>query len=119
MEGLPNVDKLQEVIMSRTYRRKKDKAPWWVTQECVEFNTCYGFRWKDLKGDKLKKEIAKWHSDAGWHSDYTSCPGWWNHEFHEVPFRRECRDKLKNVTLDNYEEVDIRTNFKRPHIYYW
>lgn len=105
--------------MSRTYRRRKDKAPDWVTKECIYFDNCYGFRYKDLKGKKLKAEIAKWHSDGGWHGNYNSCPGWWHHDFHEVPFRRESRDALKKVTLDNYEYTDIRTNFKKPHIYYW
>ena len=106
--------------MSRTYRRRKDNAPWWVTQECVEFNTCYGFRWKDLTGDRLKKEVSKWHSDAGWHDDsYANCPGWFVHEFMEVPFRAKSKMQLKEVLrLVDYEEADVHCVFKKPYIYY-
>ena len=106
--------------MSRTYRRKKDKAPWWVTQECVEFNTCYGFRWKDLTGDRLKKEVSKWHSDAGYHGDYGDSPGWFVHEYMEVPFRAKSKMQLKEVLrLVDYEDADVTTIFKKPQEYYW
>jgi hypothetical protein len=105
--------------MSRTYRRRHDSVPDWVTKE-FHWGVGYTFIKTPITDKKkLKKEIARWHSDAGWHCNYSSCPSYWIHEYHEVPFRRETRDKLKKITLDNCEEVDIRNNFKKPHIYYW
>ena len=118
MERLPNVDKLQEVIMSRTYRRKKDKAPDWVTRD---------WSYKDfvlvkrpLTSKELKREVSKWHSDAGYHGDYGDSPSWFVHEFMEVPFRAKSKMQLKEVLrLVDYEDADVTTIFKKPQEYYW
>ena len=109
--------------MSRTYRRRKDKAPDWVTHE-------YNWSWHSYSGTlekvpytgkKLKREVSKWHSDSGWHDDsYANCPGWWIHEFMEKPFRTRTKRALKNVLeLIDYEEADVHCVFKKPYIYYW
>ena len=103
--------------MSRTYRRRKDKAPSWVT---LDYIWDQGFIIRvPFKGKAARKEVSKWHSDSGWHGDYGSTPGWWIHEMHEVPFRARGRNALKKITLDNCEEADITSIFKKPHIYYW
>jgi hypothetical protein len=121
VERLPNVDKLQEVTMSRTYRRRHDKAPDWVLNDhrysCVY--GCYIYEIVPYEGQELKREIAKWRGDAGWHGNYSETPSWWIHDFHEVPHRARTRNALKKINLDNYEEVDIDPKYKLPHIYYW
>ena len=105
--------------MSRTKRRRKDKAPDWVYRDYT-FNNYY-WSWVTITDkDKIKKELARWHSDAGWHGDYGETPGHWIHDFHEVPFRARTRNKLKKIlTLDDYEEADVNLTYKKPHIYYW
>lgn len=121
MEGLPNVNNLQEVVMSRTYRRRKDKAPEWVTHYYIwEYSQGYAFKRIPYKGKALKKEVAKWHSDAGWHGNYSACPGWWIHEFMEKPFRTKSRKALKEILhLEDYDEADVPIVYKKPYIYYW
>jgi len=108
--------------MSRTYRRRHDKAPFWVVHD---YEWHYGFRNSvcvqvPYTGKDLKREIAKWHSDSGWHGDFGNCPGWWIHDFHEVPMRAKTRNILKKVKrLVDYEDVEEFPIARKPHIYYW
>ena len=121
MERLPNVNNLQEVEMSRTYRRKKDKAPEWVTHDYSWSRSSYTLEKIPYKGKTLKKEVSKWHSDSGWHDDsYANSPNWWVHEFMEVPFRAKTKKAVKGILkLLDYEEADVPTVYKKPYIYYW
>jgi hypothetical protein len=74
-----------------------------------------------ISGAEEKREVAKWHSDAGWHNDnYSNCPSWWIHDFMEKPFRAKTKKALRKVLkLADYEDADISTIYKKPHIYYW
>ena len=107
--------------MSKTKRRKKDKAPTWVTQECERVDPrSWGYVWVELEGKERKKEVSKWHSDAGYHGDYGDSPGWFVHEYMEVPFRVKSRQALRQVLrLVDYEDADVPTIFKKPQEYYW
>jgi len=104
--------------MSRTYRRKKCSPPDWVTEEYVYGNKFFWVKKPIEDKNVLKKNIAKWRSDAGWHGNYSVCPGWWNHEYHELPFRRKVRDLLKKIVNTGEYEVVFPLH-KKPHIYYW
>ena len=104
--------------MSRTYRRKKDSVPEWVTREWEWSDR--GFTHFQIKGKLAKREVAKWRSDCGYHGDWGDSPGWWVHLFMEVPHRARTRNALKKILrLDNYEDAYVCPAFKRPQEYYW
>lgn len=108
--------------MSRTYRRKHDKVPDWVNMN-YEYGPGYLFiRIPETNKKKIKENNARWHSDAGWHGNYSSCPGWWHHDFHEVPMRAKTRNILKDIkNLKNWEDSEdfLFPLYRKPYIYYW
>lgn len=107
--------------MSRTYRCKNIKIPKHVSHELVSFGNFFPWYWIKIEDKKkLKKEIAKWRSDAGWHGDYCSNPSWWNTLYTERPNRRKTKKLLRKVkTLTDYEEAPLFPLAKKPYIYYW
>ena len=106
--------------MSRTYRRRKDKAPDWVHRDWDNWNWGEVVHPPDLIGDALKKEVSKWHSDAGYHSDYGDCPKWFNKLFHIIPERRAAK-RLQNkvLRLADYEDAPEFPLCHGKTEYYW
>lgn len=107
--------------MSRTYRRRKDKVPEWVISDYKVTPDGALVRYIITDKKKVRKEISKWRSDAGWHDEgYGNSPSWWIHEMMEVPLRARLRNKLKQILkLYDYEDADIDPHFKKPYDYYW
>jgi hypothetical protein len=108
-------------IMSRTYRRKNLLPPKWVSHELLKAGNLFPWYWIEIKDKKkLKREIAKWRSDSGWHGDYGKSPSWWNTIYTESPNRRKERDILKKIPrLIDYEETPVFPLAKKPVVYYW
>jgi hypothetical protein len=52
---------------------------------------------------------------------YSRNPSWWNREFNRVPKRRQDRDLLKVVTIENADEFDEVewSDDNKPNLYYW
>ena len=107
--------------MSRTYRRRKEKAPEWVTRDwevvrepvwhCVPFQ---------ITGKEAKKEVSKWHSDTGYHGDYGDCPRWFNKLYHIIPARREAKRLQRQVIkLIDYEDSPEFPLWPGRTEYYW
>jgi hypothetical protein len=109
--------------MSRTYRRSKDKAPNWVTKNWEWNNSITGIFWiaPPLTGKAAKKEVSKWHSDAGWHNeDYNGFPKWFNKLHHIIPERREAkRVQRKVLELIDYEDSPEFPLCRGKTEYYW
>ena len=108
--------------MSRTYRFKNMPPPWWVFYSRDLKIDLTG--WRNIHVDRERKEvkklIAKWRSDNGWHGDFGKNPGYWNHDYTEVPNRRKERDLLKKIPrLIDYEESPLFPLAKKPYEYYW
>ena len=107
--------------MSRTKRRKTDRAPEWVTRdwEVVNEPGCY-MRSFQITGKEAKKEISKWHSDTGYHSDYGDCPRWFNKLYHIIPARREAKRLQRQVIrLIDYEDSPEFPLWPGRTEYYW
>jgi len=107
--------------MSRTKRRRTDKTPDWVTRdwEVVNEPGCY-MRSFQITGKEAKKEISKWHSDTGYHSDYGDCPRWFNKLYHIIPARREAKRLQRQVIrLIDYEDSPEFPLWPGKTEYYW
>lgn len=107
--------------MSRTKRRRTDKTPDWVTRdwEVVNEPGCY-MRSFQITGKEAKKEISKWHSDTGYHSDYGDCPRWFNKLYHIIPARREAKRLQRQVIrLIDYEDSPEFPLWPGRTEYYW
>ena len=105
--------------MSRTYRRKTDKAPDWVMRD---WSFCTGryWTWVPLQGKEAKKEVTKWHSDAGYHGDYGDMPRWFNKLYHIRPARAEARRlQHKVLSLLDYEDSPEFPLWPGKTEYYW
>lgn len=120
MERLPNVDKLQEEEMSRTYRRRKNKQGsgesgfWTRCSDPVIENW-----WIDYKyGGNAKKAEAKYHADSD--SGYYSPPSWFYREYYTKPERTKTRKALYEVMrLVDYEETPLFPLDRKPKEYWW
>ena len=107
--------------MSRTKRRRTEKTPDWVTRdwEVVNEPGCY-MRSFQITGKEAKKEISKWHSDTGYHSDYGDCPRWFNKLYHIIPARREAKRLQRQVIrLIDYEDSPEFPLWPGKTEYYW
>lgn len=107
-----------EVIMSRTYRRRKGPVPSWVTAEWIKLTGYYYYPVQITDKKRIAYETAKYHSDACY--TMQSTPSYWIHDYHTVPRRRKTRDLSKKILrLDNYEDAPEFPLDKKPYIYYW
>ena len=105
--------------MSRTYRRRMDKAPDWVALDWEARISIYPY-WSKHTGKDLKREVSKWHSDAGYHGDYGDCPKWFNKLYHIIPERREAkRLQHKVLSLVDYDDAPEFPLCHGRTEYYW
>lgn len=109
--------------MSRTYRRTGGNQ-WWHNYIIA--------RWKKdpERGGRgrnphesfeltLERELARYHSDAGWAYGHT--PSWWILQEMTVPQRQEVRrliHKVHRLPLEDAGELMFPLA-KKPHDYYW
>jgi hypothetical protein len=106
--------------MSRTYRRNKEKAPEWVTRDWDNWSWGEAIHPPDLTGKAAQREVSKWHSDSGWHGNYSECPKWFNKLYHIIPERREAkRLQRKVLRLDDYEDSPEFPLVHERTEYYW
>ena len=107
--------------MSRTYRRRHDPAPDWVTRDWkVVREPVWHMVPFQITGKEAKKEISKWHSDTGYHCDYGDCPRWFNKLYHIIPARREAKRLQKQITrLMDYEDSPEFPLWPGKTEYFW
>ena len=107
--------------MSRTKRFKHDK---WLIKEnhlLQDFERISGtYTWVyvniDPNGKEARKRIAKLHSDAKKGVMRWRGPGWFIHQYHQVPYRQHARRELMKFMKDPDYEVQLQS---KPHLTYW
>jgi hypothetical protein len=112
---------IKEKAMSRTKRFKHDK---WLIKEnrlLQDFERVSGtYNWVYVNIDPTSKEarkrIAKLHSDAKKGVMRWRGPGWFVHEYHQVPYRQQARQELIKFMKDPDYEVQI---LRKPYLTYW
>ena len=108
--------------MSRTKRFKHDA--WLIDHNCVLTDWAWEYEWIarcsrvriDPKSQEGRKRIAKLHSDAKKRVMRWRGPGWFVHEYHQVPYRQQARRELDKFMRDPDYEVQIQS---KPHLTYW
>lgn len=104
--------------MSRTYRRKKEPVPSWVTRDWVRVSGYYYISVPMTDKKAKKRALAKYHSDA--ERTMKQVPSWWIRNFHTVQERVITRDLTRKVLkLADYEDSPEFPLDKKPYIYYW
>lgn len=108
--------------MSRTKRFKHDK--WLIEENRVLEDWVWDYcSWKhssririDPNSQEGRKRLAKMHSDAKHGVMRWRGPGWFIHEYHQVPYRQAARQELHNYMKDPDYEVQIQS---KPYLTYW
>lgn len=104
--------------MARTYRRKNQPIPRWVTHELRRLGD--SFYWEYFPIDRDSREyanrVAKFRSDAGTTSFREPGPAWFRNLFTERPQRREAKRQIRKYMMD--EEFEIQLLDKNP-LMYW
>lgn len=110
--------------MSRTYRRMTGDEPRWILREWIEverppkpgLSTWYQVaHYLDRKSKKGRKELARYHSDAGVRSRCV-WPSWATRFYIQKPYRQKCRAEIHKVLKDPDYEIVIRS---KPRRWYW
>ena len=104
--------------MSRTYRRKNQPIPRWVTHESRRIGESFYWEYFPIDRDSREyaKRIAKYRSDAGTTSFREPGPAWFRNIFTERPQRREAKRQIRKYMMD--EEFEIQLLDKNP-LMYW
>ena len=108
--------------MSRTKRFKHDK--WLIEENSVLTEWIWEHEWVrqgsrvriDPNSVEGRKRLAKMHSDAKRGVMRWRGPGWFVHEYHQVPYRQRARRELHKFMMDPEYEVQLES---KPHLTYW
>jgi hypothetical protein len=68
---------------------------------------------------KVLREFPKQHNSTLYRHWTGYTPSWYNSLYHQRPFRRNGKNELKKISLENHIEADISTIHRKPHIYYF
>ena len=107
--------------MSKTIRRKHEKAPYWHTSELVKIDpgkwTC---KWVPLTGEKLKAGIRKYHSDTGVGYEWAgNTPAFFRRGLDRIK-RAKCKQELRRINKQgDYEEYSFKPFKKDAAWFYW
>lgn len=105
--------------MSRTKRFKHDK---WLEKQVLQDLKRIGstYHWEYFSIDPTSaeaiKRLAKMHSDAKCGIMRWRGPGWFVHEYHQVPYRQRARQEIIKFMKNPDYEVQIES---KPYLTYW
>ncbi len=110
--------------MSRTIRRKNETQEYyWVLRDMDAWRASP--MWSSLRSNIFtlaadskqgKKELNRFHSDAGTHKCMEPGPTWYRRITRQVPLRRQGKEQLRQYMLNEEMEVLIDEN---PPLEYW
>lgn len=108
--------------MSRTQRFRHEK--WLVEENNVLTDLVWEYVWErqctrihiDPNSLEGRKRLAKMHSDKKCSVWRWRGPGWWVHEYHQVPYRQKARQELIKFMKDPEYEVQIP---RKPYLTHW
>ena len=104
--------------MSRTYRRKNQPIPRWVTHELRRIGNSYQWEYipTDTNSQEYAKRVALHKSDAGTTDFKEPGPSWFRNLFTERSQRREAKRQLHKYKQD--PDFEVVLNEKDP-LEYW
>ena len=113
---------IKEKAMSRTKRFKHEQ--WLIHENRILEDWAYDVIWErgssvvriDPNCYEGRQRLAKMHSDKKRGVWRWRGPGWWVHEYHQVPYRQRARQELIKFMKDPDYEVQIP---RKPYLTYW